>query len=255
MAKSLLVARYTFKQLLKSKIMFNCFWLGVALMVFTYITSEFSFGNPRFIAMDFGVGISSLASVGVAIFLGVSLLSDEIESRTVYIALSRPISRSGFLLGKILGMTLILFLNLLIILSCSLVIYFIFDGEWSSLIPIFLIFSLFEALLVLLIVVFFSLITNKVLAVINTLVIFLLGHAIPNSLDITMVKNNPFLSKILKSYTYIFPDFDRFNIKKELTLSQPIESILIFNSSLYAICYIMLVLAVILLIFKNKDLT
>ena len=114
MNKTLLVARYTFKQLLKSKIMYNCFWLGLALMLFTYITSEFSFGNPRFIAMDFGVGVSSLASVAVAIFLGVSLLSDEIESRTVYIALSKPISRSSFIFGKILGMGLILFLNIFI---------------------------------------------------------------------------------------------------------------------------------------------
>ena len=203
MDKTFLIAKYTFKQLLKSKIMFNCFWLGLALMLFTYITSEFSFGNPKIIAMDFGVGISSLASVAVAIFLGVSLLSEEIESRTVYITLSRPVARTSFIFGKILGMSLILLLNTLIILSCSLIIYFFFGGEWSSLILIYLIFSMFESLLVLLVVIFFSLITNKVLSVMNTLVIFLLGHAIPNSLDINMVQNNTFLKGLLLSLIHI----------------------------------------------------
>lgn len=255
MDKTLLIAKYTFKQLLKSKIMFNCFWLGLALMLFTYITSEFSFGNPKVIAMDFGVGVSSLASVAVAIFLGVSLLSEEIESRTVYITLSRPIARSSFIFGKILGMSLILFLNTLIILSCSLVIFFLFGGEWSTLIPVYLIFSMFEALLILLVVVFFSLITNKVLSVMNTIVIFILGHAIPNSLDINMVKNNPLLENLLKGYTYIFPDLDRFNIKKELSLSFQVDTTLIFNSSAYAISYIVLLMSVIIFIFKNKDLT
>lgn len=255
MNKTFLIAKYTFKQLLKSKIMFNCFWIGLALMLFTYITSEFSFGNPKIIAMDFGVGVSGMASVAVAIFLGVSLLSEEIESRTVYITLSRPVARVNFILGKLLGMSLILILNTLIILSCSLIIYFFFGGEWNSLILVYFLFSVFEALLVLLVVVFFSLITNKVLSVMNTIVIFILGHAIPNSLDISMVKNNVVLQKLLKAYTYILPDFDRFNLKKELSFAFPVDPLLLLNSTIYAVLYVFLMFVVIIYIFKKKDLT
>ena len=89
----------------------------------------------------------------------------------------------------------------------------------------------------------------------NTLVIFLLGHAIPNSLDINMVQNNTFLKGLLKSYTYIFPDFDRFNLKKELSLAFEIDTSLIFNSTAYALFYIVLLMTAIIYIFTNKDLT
>lgn len=255
MNKSLLIAKYTFKQLLKSKIMLNCFWIGLALMTFTYITSEFSFGNPKIVAMDFGVGVSSLAAVFIAIFLGASLLSDEVESRTVYITLSRPVSRSSFIVGKIMGMSLILMINILIIMGCSLVIYFLFGGEWSSLIFVYIIFGFLEALLLLLVVVFFSLITNKVISIMNTLVIFILGHAVPNSLDINMVENSEFLSILLKGYTYIMPDLDRFNLKKELAFGLPMDASTIINSSIYSVFYVSLLLMIIIFSFNRKELT
>ena len=104
MIKSLIVAKYTFKELLKSKIVVASLWLGFSVLILTYVTSEYSYGNPAKVAIDFGLGASSLVCLAISIFMGVSLISDEIESRTIYLSLSRPISRSNFLIGKILEM-------------------------------------------------------------------------------------------------------------------------------------------------------
>ncbi len=255
MNKSLIIARYTFKELLKSKVMINTAWFSIGLMIFTYIISEFSFGNPRIIALDVGVGLSSLAAVSISIFLGVSLLSDEIKSRTAYITLSRPVSRKSFIMGKLLGMSSILFLNILIIMICSLGIYLFFGGSLDSLILIFLSFAFIEAFLTLLIVVFFSLITNKILAIINAIVLYILGYAVPNSLEIGMVKNSEMLTFLIKGYSYVFPDFSRFNMKSQLTLGFDYNLNLLLNSYIYSLSYCLFLILVISFIFDRKELS
>ena len=92
-SKSLIVAYYTFKEILKSKILLNVFFVGLGLMLVTYVATEFTFGVPERVAVDFGLGMLSLSSLAISLFLGVGLLSKEIESRTVYMIISRPVPR------------------------------------------------------------------------------------------------------------------------------------------------------------------
>ncbi len=254
MTKSIIIAKYTFKELLKSKIMVNTAWLSLALMVFTYIIAEFSFGNPRIISLDVGIGISSMAAVAISIFLGASLLSDEIKSRTAYITLSRPVSRKSFILGKIMGMSLIIALNIAIIVAFSLLIFFYYGGSFDKLILIYFSFSFLEAFLTLLIVIFFSLISNKIISIINTIVLYLLGYAVPNSIDIPMVQNNSLLKSVIKGYSYIFPDFSRFNIKSYLTLGFDYDVSFLINSYVYSILYCLFLVILISYVFDKKEL-
>ena len=71
----------------------------------TYVATEFTYGVPERVALDFGLGMLSLSSLSISLFLGVSLLSKEIESRTVYMVISRPVPRFAFIIGKILGLS------------------------------------------------------------------------------------------------------------------------------------------------------
>jgi ABC-type transport system involved in multi-copper enzyme maturation permease subunit len=128
------ISNYTFIEIFKSRIIINIFLLGLFLTLFTYVASEFTFGVPQRVALDFGFGTLSLTSIGVSLFLGVGLLSKEIENRTVYMVLSRPVSRTSFLAGRILGMLWIQALILIILSGFSLFIYFFYGGQFDSLI-------------------------------------------------------------------------------------------------------------------------
>ena len=175
------IAFYTFKELLKSKILLNVFFVGLGLMVVTFVATEFTYGVPERVALDFGLGMLSISSLAISLFLGVGLISKEIESRTVYMVISRPVPRYAFILGKILGLMGIQAINVLILTAMTVISTYSLGGEISSLFGWAVVFMFLESLLLLLIVVLVSLLTNTVLAVLLSLVVLVLGHAIKDT--------------------------------------------------------------------------
>ncbi|EQC43425.1 ABC-2 family transporter protein [Bacteriovorax sp. Seq25_V] len=234
--------------------MINVLWVSLGVLTLTYVTSEFSYGNVSKVALDFGLSLSALATSFIAIFVGASLLSSEIENRTAYITLSRPVTRQSFILGKILGTSFFLLLNSLIISAVSLLCFLGVGGEINLAIFWAVLFSLLEAIILLLVVLNFSLITNRVISVINTLAVFILGHAIPSALKMGFVKSRPELETLLNTSTYFIPNLDKLNIKNEIVLSGLLESSVLINGAGYALFYILFLIILSILIFNKKEL-
>ncbi len=253
-SKTLIVARYTFVELYKSKILTNVAILSFVLFLFTYIASEFSYGNPLKIALDFGQGVASLSAVGIAIFMGVGLVTKEIENRTVYMVLSRPLKRSSFLLGRIFGMSALLIVNVLIVVGFSYSLYFYLGGTFDELLIWSILFTCLEALIVLQIVVLFSLITNPILSVINTLTVFVIGHAISDVQLTSFVTSRPFLGSMIKTYAYIFPDFSRINVKDFLVYQKSLPSEYLVGALSYGAIYFIILSLLSVMIFRSKNL-
>jgi ABC-type transport system involved in multi-copper enzyme maturation permease subunit len=84
------VSVYTFIEIFRSRIIYNVLLIGMALLLISFITSEFTYGVPGKVALDIGLGSLSLVSVGIALFFGATLVKSEINNRTIYMALSRP---------------------------------------------------------------------------------------------------------------------------------------------------------------------
>ena len=248
------VAHYTFKELIKSKIMASTIWIALSLFIITYITSEFSYGNTKLIAIDVGMGASSIVSVIMAILMGVNVINNEIESRTIYISLSRPISRKNFFIGKILGMSLILSLNILIINIFTLFVYFMYGGEWSSLILWSIGFMILECLIVLLISIDLSFFTNRAITIMNSIVIFFVGHGLAGISESLFVKKRALLKITLSFLSWIIPSFDRINVKAFILTGQVLKDKFLYTGLLYACTYLFLLLFIGIYIFKQQEL-
>lgn len=252
--KIFLIARYTFVEIYKSKIMLSIIILGAALLLVSYVASEFSFGVPARIALDFGFGSLTFSSIGMAIFVGVNLVSREIESRTVYMALSRPIRRYSFLLGKILGLAGILFVNIFVLTSLTLGFYFSLGGVFTELFLWMALFAFLESFLTMLLVIFFSLITNITMSVIYTIALYIAGHAISDLLALPFVKANPLLEKSILAYSWIFPNFGKINIKDYAIYNQTLDLHFLLGATAYACCYALMLLIISSAIFQKKNL-
>jgi ABC-2 type transport system permease protein len=252
--KLLTVMFYTTKEILKSRVLLNTLFIGIGLFVVTYVAYSFTYGEPARIALDFGLGSLTLSSVSIAIFMGVGLLSNEIESRTVYMVISRPIPRSVFLLGKIMGLSLILILNIIILSAISLILYFLIGGSYQGLISWTIFFIGIEAVLMLVVVCFFSLITSKVLSVILSIMIYFVGHAIDGTKLLTFVQMRPFVKHILDIYHYLLPGFYKFNLKDFLLYKQSIEASYLLGTALYGIIYGLALVSLSMYIFEKKNL-
>ncbi len=248
-----LVCRFTFLEVVRSKLMIFIPIVALGLVTVSFLASSFAYGAPERIGIDIGLGLLSLTNLGLAIFLGATLISKEVENKTIYMIISKPISRTVFLAGKSLGLSLILIINVLCLTLVSSGIYFYFKSELNLLIFYVGLFSFFESFIVLLFSVFFSLITNINLSAIFSLFVWVLGNVLPETLKLKMVVSNVFLENSMKLFALVIPNFPKFNIKDLLLYEQNIKSAYFLKSTVYFILYSIFVFLVVDFVFKKKD--
>lgn len=253
MNKIITIAKYTFLEIFKSKIFYYVVLSAACLAVLTLVAKEFTYGVPEKIVIDFGFGLSSLSSIGVSIFLGVSLLSREMEQRTIYMVLARPVTRTQFLIGRILGLVMIQFINMVLlgIVICSLFLFL--DGQFSSILIWTNVFIFLESVVVLLLVIFLSLICNPTLSVINALIIICCGHFVNDALLTTFAKNHDFLRLLLKSYSLVFPAFYKLNLKDYVLYQNTLSLETIFHGLCYGAAYTLFLVFLTNLVFFKKN--
>lgn len=253
-SKFLVVAEFTFKELLKSKILLISCFIAFALVVLTFVATEFTFGVPEKISLEVGLSLLSLSSLGIALFMGIRLLPQELESRTVYMVISRPASRASFITGKIVGVIAVLFINILILSLTTMLMTFLIGGEITPLFYTCVIFNLFESILLLLVVVLFSLIINSTLAGAAAFLVLLLGHAVKQTQNLMFTENREIFQVLLKFYHFVLPAFHKLNFKDFVVYERTIPLDTQFSALAYGLLYSLAIYLLILLIFNKKNL-
>lgn len=252
--KLLTTAKYTFIEVYRSKIFIGLIFIALSVLIISYVASEFAYGAPDKIALDFGLGIMSLSNLAVSIFLGVTLLSKEIETKTLYMILSRPISRTSFIVGKMLGLSSVILLNTLFVTFISTFLYTSLGGSFAPLILWSALFTFFEALIILSVAVMFSLITTTSMSVIFTMSYLVAGHVLSETLNNFFAKASVTFSIILKIFSYIVCDLGRLNIKDFIIYKTNLPSSYLAGNLLYALVYLTLMIFLISYIFNQKNL-
>jgi len=249
-----IVAYYTFKEILKSKILINVFFVGLILMLLTYVATEFTYGVPERVALDFGLGMLSLSSIGISLFLGVNLLSKEIDSRTVYMVVSRPVPRFAFILGKIIGLIGIQFVNVFLLSTMIVSVTYLLGGAITPLVWWSIGFTFLESILLLLVVLLMSLLANNILSTLISVVVLLLGHAVKETQNVGFVQNNPFIKTILEVYHFFLPGFYKLNLKDYILYKVTLPVDYLMSSLSYGLSYSVFLLMVIIYLFNKKNL-
>ena len=248
-----IIAFYTFKEILKSKILINVFFVGLLLMLMTYVATEFTYGVPERVALDFGLGMLSLSSIAISLFLGVNLLSKEIDSRTVYMVIARPVPRFAFILGKIIGLVGIQLVNVFLLSIMTLGMTYILGGNISSLIFWAIGFTFLESLLLLLVVILMSLLANNILASLISVVVLLLGHAVKETQNVGFVQNNTLFKSVLEVYHFFLPAFYKLNLKDFILYKTAMPLNYLISSLAYGVTYSAFLLLMIIYLFNKKN--
>ncbi len=240
--------------ILKSKILYVTMIAGLTTVLMTYVATEFTYGVPEKVALDFGIGMFSISSLGISMFMGASLLSKEIESRTLYMVISRPIPRSIFIFGKLLGLISVLVINLIGLSTMTLLTSHLLGGKLTSMTFIAIGFNFLESILLMLIVVFFSLFSNVTLTTIISLVLLVGGHAIKETQNTSFVELRPLLKAFIDFYHLILPAFYKLNFKEFLVYNQVVDVQFVLSSFFYGVFYCFFLLLLIIKIFNSKNL-
>lgn len=249
----ILVSRFTFIEVARSKLMVSIPILGFMLMFVAYIASSFAYGAPGRVAVDVGLGLMSISNLFFAVFIGATLVSKEVDSRTIYMIISKPLSRSSFILGKILGFLLVVMINAFVLVVISQLVFRFFNGQFNQLVWWIGLMSLMESTILLLIAVFFSLFTNVSLTVIFSILVWILGSVLNETQKLIFVKNNALLEGLTKIVGIIMPDFSKFNLKDFVLYQQNVEVTYLLQTTLYFVLYALFLCLLNDYLFKKKD--
>ena len=247
------IAANTFKEAIRDRILYLLLFFAGACIVFSRILALLTVGDRVKIIKDVGLASLSLFGALMAILMGTGLVYKEIEKKTIYSILSKPIHRYQFLLGKYLGLVLTLFimLALMSVIFLILVFFHTFSLEWSLLVAIFYIFV--EVCLITAVAILFSCFSTPILSSIFSLSFYLIGH-LSWGLENSIQKIKPGLGKTLAQILYTFlPDLENFNFKTEVVHNLSVPSEIYLYAILYGFFYSAFLLGLAILIFRKRD--
>jgi ABC-type transport system involved in multi-copper enzyme maturation permease subunit len=247
------IALNTFKEAIRDRILYLLLFFAAVCIISSRVLALLAVGDRVKIITDVGLASLSIFGVLMAILIGTGLVYKEIDKRTIYTILSKPIHRYQFLLGKYLGLVLTLFVMLVLMTLIFLVFLFFYTLRIDASFFMAIFFIFLELCLITAVAMLFSCFSTPILSTLFSLSFFLIGH-LSWGLE-TLIKKIPqsgvkTAAKIL--YTFL-PDLENFNFKTEVVHHLPIPPQVFLYSTLYGIFYTVFILALAILVFRRRD--
>ena len=247
------IAFNTFKEAIRDRVIYLLLFFAAVCIIFSRLLAILTVGDRVKIIKDVGLSSLSLFGALMAILMGTGLVYKEIDKKTIYTLLSKPIHRFQFLLGKFFGLVLTLgiMLVLMSIIFLAVIFFHTFTIEWELLVAILFIFL--ELCLLTSVAIFFSCFSTPILSSLFSLSFYLIGH-FSWGLETLIKKIQSQAWNVLAQILYTFlPDLENFNFKIEIVHHLPIPTKIFLFSILYGIFYTVFVLTLATLIFRKRD--
>lgn len=233
------VGKVTFSEVVRDKVLYNILLGAMLIFGVGFLASQLSFIRPERIVTDFGVSAVNLSGALLAIFTGSALLGREFDRRTIYVALAHPISRQEFLLGKYFGLSIVLWVNGMLMTMAATIIVVIIEGGFSGVLNDTYLKSMFllqlQSFLLGSISLFFSSFSTTSLAAIMSLGIYLVGNNISEIRGVAVKSQSETTKWILNFISQIFPNFEHFNVGTKVTYALPVSNFFVGFGLLYFI--------------------
>ena len=248
------VAINTFKETIRNRVLLNILLFAVGLIVLSLVIGDWSLHQQVKVIKDFGLSAMSIFGLLIAIFIGIRLMAQELEQKTIYVVASKPIHRWEIVLGKYIGLGMTLALNVLLMSIALFGTNFLMEHriDFGLTLAIFLIYL--EILLIVGYALFFSSISSPTLSALFTLTIFVIGHLSSTIRDYIQLYPDKGFHWLLKAIYYIAPNLENLNLKMNVVehLDTPPHAVL--HGFLYGAGYILILLLLTMAIFERKDL-
>ncbi len=251
------VAINTFREAVRDRVLYNLIFFALMMIGAAILVGQISLGIERIVIINLGLSAISIFGIIMAIFIGVGLVYKEMEKRTLYSILSKPIRRWEFLVGKFGGLLLTLVVNTsLMTLGLAAALWFVgrkFERPDATIL-VAVYFILLELALITALALFFSCFTSPMLSALYTLGIYVAGVFAPGILGISQFTPNPVLAAIARFVYYVLPNFHDFNVIAAAAHGEAVPLTLIWHNTLYAVLYVILLLISASAVFSGRNL-
>jgi len=243
----------TFRESIRDKVFITIIVFAILVMGSGKIIQPLALGEEAKVIKDLGLNSITLFSVLIAILVGGRLVYKEIEKRTIYLIISRPLHRWQFIIGKYFGLLLVIFESLLIMVCAFYLILVLLKITPNVNLLLSVLMTFCELWIITALAILFSTFSTPITSSIFTFAIYFIGHLTLDLKAFALASKSIQAKAISDILYYLLPNLSNFNIKGEVVHNVMIEPKVIVLAVIYAIVYSTVIIFLSCLIFQRKD--
>lgn len=244
----------TFREAIRDRILYNLVIFALLVIASAVLLKDLTDGQEGRTIVNIGLTAMLFFGVFIAIFVGVGLVSKEIEKRTVYSIFSKPVRRSEFIIGKYLGLCVTLALNVAV-MGIGLSLALVFVGSTTLAANIWLaIFLIFLELMVMTgVAMVFLTFSSPALSALLSFFVFVIGHLSSSLRDLGATLGSPISKVVFDAIYFVLPNLSLFTFRTESAAGLTPSANMLGYSALYALLYIVVLLCIAAMIFQKRN--
>jgi ABC-type transport system involved in multi-copper enzyme maturation permease subunit len=251
------VALNTFREAVRDRVLYNLVFFALAMIAASILVGQVSIGIEEMVIVSLGLSAISVIGLLMAVFIGVGLVSKEMDKRTLYAILAKPVRRWEFLLGKFGGLLLTLTVNTVamaagLFLALKLVKQSGDPLEGPVLIAVY--FILLKLALVVALALLFSCFTTPLLSILYTAGLYIAGLFVTDMRNFQSQTMSRALQTLLRWLSYLLPNFENFDVMASAAHGSAIPGMLIAQNTAYAALYCAVLLSAAAAILTRRNL-
>lgn len=262
------IIKVTFFEGLRNKAVYGISLMAGLMMAFTVVLSGMIMRDVGKVATDLALSTSTFAALLVVLFVGITILARDLERKTIYLALSRSVPRSIYLVARFLGLGLLQGFVMLLLLVASLITLLLVKNMYASyfgtvslgLVAVAHLFVFVQMLLLTALSILFSMVaSSSFVTFILTTLTWLIGSS---TQEVKLLiesagsdRISPVVKILVKFAYYLFPNFALFDLKATAAHGLALHADKAGFALLYWLGYSVVVLSLALVLFKRKELT
>ena len=248
------IAANTIREAIRNKLLYTLLFFAIAIIGAGVLVSTLSYVESQRILQDVGFSAIRLFGVAIAIFVGVGLIHKEIDRRTAYTILSKPLSRAEFLLGKYIGLVFTIWLQMAIMVVAFVLVSLLTGAPFGAGHAAALLLIATELAVVVALATLFSAFTTPMLASFFASGFWIVGHMTRELRDIGASAQSEAIRGLTSFMHRVLPDLESFNLSIEAVHGLPIAASDVWLAVLYAAGYVAILLVAAVVVFERRDL-
>jgi ABC-type transport system involved in multi-copper enzyme maturation permease subunit len=250
------IASNTFREAVRDRVLYNLIAFAVLMCGASILVGQISIGIERLVVINLGLTAISLFGVVIAIFIGIGLVSKEIEKRTLYTVLSRPVQRWEFIVGKFFGLAGTLVVNTFFMaIGVFLALLYVSQRFQAAdgWVLVALYFIVLQFLIITALALFFSSFSSPLLSAVFAFSLFVIGSFAEDLRGFAAMAQGA-TRWLATGAAYLVPNFSSLNVITSVAHGQGVPATFIVSETAYAIVYAAMALCGAVLIFERRNL-
>ena len=252
MNSTFVIAKNTFRETLRDRILYGIVGFGIAYILCVLFLAKLALGDLVMIK-SFGLAGIYLFGLVITIFLGASLIYKEIERRTLYFVLSKPVRRSNIIIGKFFGLLAAVTVTIALMTVFYLCVIAYEGGGFDLRGLLAILFQIMEMSVFIALLTLISTVAAPLTSTICAMMLLFAGHLL-NTVILNAHRIGGVAYRFIQVLYYLLPNLEKFNVRGVVVHAVPLSASSALLTLGYAVAYDIFLLFLATLLFRRKEL-